>query len=619
MEEKSPGLARRLFGGLMKFISALRLLVVNLFFLVIIAVVIFALSGSELPKIPEQGALVLNLEGRLVDQQKYVDPFVRLMGQADPQQREILVQDVIDAVQHAKEDDRITLLVLSLDNFVYGGISKIQEIAAALEDFRSSGKKIIAAGDSYTQDQYLLAAQADEVYIHPMGGVLLQGYGLYRSYFKQALDKLEINFHVFRVGDYKSAMEPFVRDDMSDYAREANLVWLNSLWNDYTADIAERRKSTPEAINQYINGIDTLLAEYNGNTASVAAASGLIDGVKNRDEMNQYLVDMVGVEDEEGYYRSIGFERYLWLKNIESPAPKAESTVGVIVAAGNIIDGEQPPGSIGGDTLAELIYQARRDASVRSVVLRVDSGGGSAFASEVIRRELEMLQAEGKPLVVSMGSMAASGGYWISALADEIWATPTTLTGSIGIFGAFPTIEKTLGNLGVNSDGVGTTQLAGTMRLDRPLAPIAERAIQSTLEYGYYRFLEIVAQGRDMSKEQVEALAQGRVWSGTDAQRLGLVDKLGGLEQAVASAAALADLEQYDTRLIELPLSPREQLLRELMGGEVAAKLFGFSGQRTVISQLQRWLAPFTDSLTFLQTMNDPRGLYLHCTACVAP
>jgi protease-4 len=335
--------------------------------------------------------------------------------------------------------------------------------------------------------------------------------------------------------------------------------------------------------------------------------------------MNRYLIDLVGVEDEDGDYQAIGYQRYLWLRNIELPDDEADAAVGLIVASGNIMDGAQPPGTIGGDSLAELIREARRDDMVESVVLRVDSGGGSAFASEVIRQELKLLQQEGKPLVISMGSMAASGGYWIAAPADEIWATPTTLTGSIGIFGVFPTIDKTLAKLGINSDGVGTTDLAGAVQIDRPLSPVAERAIQSTLEHGYSSFLDVVAEGREMSKDQVEEIAQGRVWSGRDAQRLGLVDKLGGLEQAIAAAAALADLQDYEVRLIEQPMSPQEQLLKELMGGEVVAMLLGNDRQRQVISRLQNWMAPFSSSLKFLQSMNDPQGLYVHCTACVAP
>ena len=619
MDENKPGFMRRIYRGVMAFISALRLLVVNLLFLLIIGGLVVVLSDGELPAIPEKGALVLDLQGTLVDQLSYVEPLTRLMGETSPEQKETLLQDVIDAIHYAKDDDRINVLVLSLDYFAYGGISKIQEIAVALDDFRSSGKKIIAAGDSFSQDQYLLAAQADEIYINPMGGVLLEGYGVYRSYFKQAIDKLEVSFHVFRVGSYKSAMEPFIRSDMSAEAREANLVWLNSLWNDYTRSVAQRRQLKPADINRYANEIDILLAQYHGNTASVAVASGLVDGVKTREEMNRYLIELAGVEDEQGYYQGIGFERYLWLKQMKTAAENVDGRVGVIVAAGTIVDGVQPPGMIGGDSLAELIREARRDDEVQALVLRVDSGGGSAFASEIIRRELALLQQAGKPLVISMGSVAASGGYWIAALADEVWATPTTLTGSIGIFGAFPTIEKTLGNLGINTDGVGTTALAGALRVDRPLSPIAGRMIQSSVEYGYFRFLEIVAEGRGLSREDVAKVAEGRVWSGSDALRLGLIDQLGGLNEAIASAAALAHLDSYESELIEMPLTPQEQFINELMDSETVRQLMVSSEQGQILSQLQRWLAPFNTSLGFLGSMNDPQGMYLHCTVCVAP
>lgn len=412
-----------------------------------------------------------------------------------------------------------------------------------------------------------------------------------------------------------------MRNDMSAEAKQSSLVWLNVLWDEYTRTVTERRSLSAEAIDDYANGIDNLLEQQQGDSAAVAVSAGLVDGLKSRDEINSYLAQQVGAVDEEGYYQQIGFEQYLWLKGLELPQTKSSNKVGIIVAAGDIVDGAQPAGTIGGDSLAALVRGARLDSSVRALVLRVDSGGGSAFASEIIRNELSLLQRAGKPLVVSMGSMAASGGYWISAQADEVWATPTTLTGSIGIFGAFPTIDQSLAKLGVTADGVGTTKLAGAIRIDRPLQPIAARSIQSMINHGYDQFLAIVASGRNMSVQEVGKIAEGRVWSGIDARALGLVDQLGGLQQAVASAAALAKLTDYDRKLIEIPLSPQEQLLKELSGkigvNGSAFSLLGGSGK--VVSQLQRWLAPFQHSLGFLNTMNDPQGIYLRCTPCVAP
>ena len=422
MEEKKVGFVRRNFRRLMKFIAALRTLLTNLIFLVFLVVLLLAFSGSKIPSVLNKGALILNIQGSLVDQKNYIDPIVRIMGETDPSQYETLLQDVIDAIDYGTEDQRITSLVLSLDDMFYGGIAKMQELAPALQRFRDSGKKIVAIGDNYRQDQYWLAAQADEIYINPNGAVLLDGYGLYRNYFQQALAKLKIDFHVFRIGEYKSAMEPFNRSDMSQEAKQANLVWLGALWHEYTKAVAERRNIPINDINQYINQFDQRLAEYQGNASSAAIAAGLIDGVKTRDEINRYLIEVAGAVDQQGLYEGIGFEHYLSVKKIESSTPNADAKVGVIVAAGNIADGEQPPGAIGGDTLAALIREARIDATIRALVLRIDSGGGSAFAADVIREELNLLQAEGKPLVVSMGGLAASGGYWVAAGADEIWA-----------------------------------------------------------------------------------------------------------------------------------------------------------------------------------------------------
>jgi protease-4 len=621
MEEKKPGIIRRSYNRIMRLVSGLRLFTANLLFLVLLGLLFVVLSSGSLPSVPAKGALLLNIKGTLVDQQAYLDPVASLLGQTDPEQRQTLVQDVVDAINYASKDKRINTLVLSLDSMLHGGISKMQEIAPALQAFRNSGKKIIAFGNSYSQDQYWLAAQADEVYMHPMGGVMLEGYGLYRTYFKQALDKLHINFHVFRVGEFKSAMEPFMRNDMSAEAKQSSLVWLNVLWDEYTRTVTERRGLAAEAIDDYANSIDQLLEQQQGDSAAVAVTAGLIDGLKSRDELNNYLLQQVGAADEEGYFQQIGFEQYLWLKGLELAQTKSANKVGIIVASGDIVDGAQPAGTIGGDSLAALVRGARLDSRVQALVLRVDSGGGSAFASEIIRNELTLLQRAGKPLVVSMGSMAASGGYWISAQADEIWATPTTLTGSIGIFGAFPTVDQSLAKIGVTADGVGTTKMAGAIRIDRPLQPIAARSIQSMINHGYEQFLAIVASGRDMSVQEVGKIAEGRVWSGLDAKELGLVDQLGGLQQAVASAAALAKLTDYDTQLIEIPLSPQEQLLKELSGklginGSVFSLL---AGEGKVISQLQRWLAPFQNSLSFLTSMNDPQGIYLRCAPCVAP
>jgi protease-4 len=613
---KKPSFIRRFFSRLMRFLSGLRRVLANIVFVVFLGILFAVFSGDEMMNIPEKGALIINPTGTVVDQLSFSDPLVQLLGETDPQQTETLLQDIIDAIELAKDDSRINSAVLILDDLAYSGISKTQEIAKALEAFRQTGKRIIAVGDSYSQDQYLLASLADEVYINPMGSVILQGYGLYRSYFKQAIDKLSVNYHVFRVGSYKSALEPFMRDNMSPAAKEANMAWLSGLWNTYTREVADSRKITPGDLNRYINQLDVILQDYSGDAAVAAMATGLVDGIKSRDEMNHYLASVVGEVNEEGLFEGIGFRQYNRLNKLDKLPTEESDTVGIIIARGNIIDGHQPPGMIGGDTLAEVIQQARNDAAVQAVVLRIDSGGGSVFASEIIRHELELLQRAGKPLVVSMGSLAASGGYWIAAGADEIWATPTTLTGSIGIYGAFPTFEKSLSRMGINNDGVGTTELAGSFRIDRPFGGVAARATQLSVEHGYDQFLAIVAEGRGISKKDVNKIAQGRVWTGADALKIGLVDHLGGMGDAIKSAAKLAGLEDYQQRIIEGELTPQEQMLKMLMNVFSPASVSLLSTMDYVSPQLKSFLQPLLESINFL---NDPRGMYAYCAACIAP
>jgi protease-4 len=602
---KKPGFIRRFFRGLMATITWLRHLVLNVIFLALV-IGIFVLLSKDIPEMPEQTALLLNPSGVVVEQRSYSDPLRAILGSQYVQEQEVLLQDIIDAIQHAADDKRVTSMVLQLDQLVAVSLSQMQEIAAALDHFRATDKPIIAIADNYSQSQYWLATQADEVYLNPMGAVYIQGYGLYRLYYQEALDKLGVNMHVFSMGQFKSAAEPFTRDGMSPAAREANRAWLNQLWSQYTASISERLDLAADALDDYIDHMNQRLAQQQGNPAQAAMVAGLVDGLKTRAAMNDYLIAKAGAKDSDGYYQHIDFNHYLRFYARDKTPVDNGNKVAVIVAEGMILDGKQPAGTIGADSLSELIRQARRDDDVRALVLRIDSGGGSAFASEVIRNELLALQQTGKPLVVSMGSVAASGAYWIAASADEIWATSATLTGSIGIFGAFPTFAQSLAKLGIHSDGLGTTDLADFMRLDRPLSPLAADILQQAVDHGYQQFLDIVAAGRNMSDEQVAAAAGGRVWSAPDAQRLGLIDKLGSLNDAVAAAAQLAQLEKYQRKLIELPLSPREAFIRQL------TETAWWPG----IGQL--WPLPFDDAASLLKTFNDPQGLYARCLPCVA-
>lgn len=618
METKRPGFLKRLFLFVWNLLNGLRLLILNVIFLIFVVAIVVAIFTEEGPAVPTDSALIVSPSGVLVDQLSYVDPFTSVIEGHDAP-AETLVSDIIKAIDAAASDNRIKMLVLETDALEHSGISKTEEISAAIQRFREHKKAVIAVGDSFNQDQYLLASAADKIFMNPMGQVLLQGFGLYTNYFKQALDKLQVNVHVFRVGAYKSAVEPFMRDDMSPEVKQNHLAWLQSLWQQYREQVSARRHIEPDKIDEYINKIDDVFASENGDAGQAAVRWHLVDAVKTRDAINDYLVEQVGA-DEQGDFRGIDFRDYL--ASHKHLQVGERDSVGIIVASGVILDGVQRAGQIGGDTLADLIRQARDDEHVKAVVLRIDSEGGSAFAAEIIRQELLSLQDAGKPLVVSMGSIAASGGYWIAADADEVWATPGTITGSIGIFGAFPTLEKSLDTLGVHTDGVGTTALAGAMRIDRPLDAVTARTIQSNINNGYRRFLDIVAEGRDMEVADVDKIAQGQVWSGQRAQQIGLVDKLGTLNDAIKAAAERAQLKQYEVREIEPPLSVPEAFLQKLGSTTSYFKsrlAFWFK------PQIARWfsasaiwspLQPLIMELHKLSQLNDPKAMYVYCATC---
>ncbi len=609
MTQERKSLIRRFFGGLWALLTWLRTSLANLFFLLFIAIAIVMFSADRGAGIPERAALVVDPSGRVVEQLSIVDPLAQLLGGAEGQDRETLLKDILDAIVHARDDQRIGAIVLATDALKGAGITKTRDIAAALEAFRSTGRKIIAIGDSYSQDQYLLAAQADEIWMHPMGMVDLSGYAAYRNYYGDALEKLKIDLHVFRSGTFKSAFEFMERGNMSDADRIATGSLLQEIWSAYTGVVTVRRKLPAEAVDHYANGIDAIFARHGGDAGAAAMEYGFVDSLMTRGEMDATLAEMVG-EDDEGHFSAVNFRDYLSAVRpvFELDGERGEAVVGVIVASGMILDGKQPAGNVGGDSLAALVREAARDDSVKALVLRIDSPGGSGFASEIIREALLEFRATGKPLVASMGSVAASGGYWIAAPADEIWASATTLTGSIGVLSAFPSIARGLNELGINNDGLGTTSIAGGMDLSRPLSPQLEAVLRMANEHTYRRFVDIVADGRKMSPEKVEEVAQGRAWTGTQARANGLVDQLGNLEQALAAAARLAKLDSYDTRYIEEPASWSSQLLARLSLSPDTLLGKALSGAHML------YLPP--EPLTLLGRLQDPRSQYAICTVC---
>ncbi|AOS98588.1 Protease 4 [Microbulbifer aggregans] len=612
------GLIRRFFGAIGGAITWLRRVFTNLLFLLLLLFVFAAIFGKEERlTVPQGAALKLAPTGFLVDERSPPRGLPAFLG-GPPGPVETRVKDLVDAIDYAAKDKRISSIVLELDYLMGGGLSKLEEVGAALQRFKSTDKPVYAIGDNFTQAQYFLASHADEIYLNPMGSVLLNGFGAYRNYFKSALDKLKVNFHVFRVGDYKDFIEPYTRDDMSPASRENNQRWLHELWGEYTEQVTGLRNLPPQAIDIFIEQLPQNLRDQNGSWAEAALANQLVDQLASRRVAVKALQEKIGAGDDDQTYKSIDAQPYLRHQRLTQLAPKpGSSKVALISASGAIVDGEAPAGQIGSVTLGNLIAQAR-EKDVAALVLRIDSGGGSAFASEAIRQELLATREAGIPVVVSMGSVAASGGYWIAAGGDEIWATPSTITGSIGVFGAFPTFEDSLESIGIFNDGVGTSDLAGTMRLDRPLPEAAADVLQLGVENTYDRFLRIVAEARSSTPEEVHKIAQGQVWTGRTAQQLGLVDELGNLNDAIAGAARLAELEDYELIEIKRELTPGERFMRTLSENIDARIAAGIQSNLPLGAWLSS-LEPALQPLAELQSYRDPRAIYARCMACMAP
>ncbi len=583
----------------------------NLLFLLFFVVLIALVVGHPAKKIPNQTALILNPEGNIVEQRSALDPIARAVNSfaGVSKHEETPLQDILDVINTAAGDDRIRMLVLSPSHLGRVGFNQLRDIGHAIDNFKESGKVVIAADDSYTQTQYYLASYADEIYLNPMGTIALHGFGVFRLYFKEMLDKLRIRFHVFRVGTFKSALEPVLRNNMSDAAREANRQWLDRLWNTFCLDIGKQRGITPLLINDFINSMDVRLKKTGGDSALMALNAGLIDGIKTRRQVEDYLQSVAGNKTGARKFNHVSMYEYLsHITPSYTTRPEKSSSVGIIIAQGSIVPGEGVVGQIGAEKLIRQIKTARKDNSVKAVVLRIDSGGGSAFASELIRQELLRLHQAGKPLVVSMGSMAASGAYWLSADADTILASPVTLTGSIGIFGALPTFDQTLATIGVHDDGIGTTTMAGAVSPVRPLPTNIANALQLGVEHGYRQFIDIVARGRKLPQKRVEEIAEGRVWDGKSAIDLGLVDAEGSLNEAVSRAAELAGLTAPNGIYINRPASFLKNLQQ-----------FGHMTFTTMLSNNllpSAWTATAKQlkaQLDFFQQQPDPANLYAFC------
>ncbi len=598
-----------------RLLNFVRNLVLNLFFIFLVLIGLgiwaqFSSSGSSQPV--SQGALLLDITGVVVDKPSVSNKLGiigrQLFGASSDRLQENSLFDIVDSIRQAQGDKNITGIVLDLRNFAGGDQPSLRYIGKALQAFRDSGKHVYAYGDNYSQSQYYLASFANTVWMAPQGAVDLHGFATNGLYYKSLLDKLKVTTHIFRVGTYKSAVEPYLRDNMSDAAREADSRWIGQLWSGYLDTIAANRRITAQQVFPGAQPMIDALKRNGGDTAKYALDNKLVDKLGTAAQFSKALVKQFGWSAKDKDYRAISYYDY----QVKS-APQTGGAIAVIYANGAIMDGEETPGNVGGDTTASQIRDARLDAKVKAIVLRVNSPGGSVSASETIREELAAAKAAGKPVVVSMGGMAASGGYWISTPADYIVASPTTLTGSIGIFGIINTVENSLDSIGVHTDGVATSPLAD-VAVTKALPDEVQQLMQLSIENGYLRFVKLVADSRKKTAEQVNLIAKGRVWTGLDAKDIGLVDSLGDFDDAVKKAAELAKMKSWHLSYYQDETSFMDIVFSSLSGSV-----------RAMLPQaLQAWLpAPLAQTAAALKaegdklsTLNDPRNRYAICLRC---
>lgn len=587
-----------------------------------IAGMVSALGGEDEFSMADNGVLTFSPNGVVVEEAVRVAPGDALtgafLGGGAPEQ--ILLRDVIEGLRLAAADDSVQTLLVNFERLAGATPAASHEIAQEMTAFREAGKEIIVYGDNFSNGSWFLAAHADQINLHDYGGASVTGYGAYRTYFRSLLDRLLVTVNVYRVGTFKSALEPFLGDEMSEPAEEANLFLFGDIWQAYQSAAEEARGMAPGSIQAYADNGPALIEAAGGDTAQVALDAGFVDALVGRAAFRDQMIERFGADEDGRSVAGSDFFEYVEA-NLERD-DEGDDKIAVIIASGSIVEGNGDGGVIGGDAHAELVRRARLDDDVRAIVLRIDSGGGSAFASELIREELELARLEGKIVIASMGGVAASGGYWIATPAQEIWAEPTTITGSIGIFGFIPTFENSMAEIGVFEDGVALTE---TARGPSPFGGVPEswdRIIQANIEYGYERFLGIVADSRGMTRDEVDAVAQGRVWTGAQALERGLVDQLGGYDDAIAAAAERAGLEEgaYTVEVFEKPLTDFEQFLKDL-GLEAEASAV----QSMVFGDGLLGTGLFADSarqaageLEQINLLNDHRGVYATCLSCEA-
>ncbi|HEI2545459.1 TPA: signal peptide peptidase SppA [Escherichia coli] len=598
-----------------RLLNFVREMVLNLFFIFLVLVGVgiwMQVSGGDSKETASRGALLLDISGVIVDKpdssQRFSKLSRQLLGASSDRLQENSLFDIVNTIRQAKDDRNITGIVMDLKNFAGGDQPSMQYIGKALKEFRDSGKPVYAVGENYSQGQYYLASFANKIWLSPQGVVDLHGLATNGLYYKSLLDKLKVSTHVFRVGTYKSAVEPFIRDDMSPAAREADSRWIGELWQNYLNTVAANRQIPAQQVFPGAQGLLDGLTKTGGDTAKYALDNKLVDALASSAEIEKALTKEFGWSKADKNYRAISYYDYA----LKTPADTGDS-IGVVFANGAIMDGEETQGNVGGDTTAAQIRDARLDPKVKAIVLRVNSPGGSVTASEVIRSELAAARAAGKPVVVSMGGMAASGGYWISTPANYIVANPSTLTGSIGIFGVITTVENSLDSIGVHTDGVSTSPLAD-VSITKALPPEAQQMMQLSIENGYKRFITLVADARKSTPEQIDKIAQGHVWTGQDAKANGLVDSLGDFDDAVAKAAELAKLKQWHLEYYVDEPTFFDKVM-DNMSGSVRAMLPD-ALQAMLPAPLASVASTVKSESDKLAAFNDPQNRYAFCLTC---
>jgi len=571
----------RFFLGIWHFINGARKLVLNLVFLIVLYFVVLAfMDTGETLLIQSDTSLVLRPYGNIVEQYSGTPLDIALKQVTEQDRTETRLRDLVEAIRRARDDQRIVNLVINPGNMWRIGMASLLELESAIDDFKTSGKPVIALADNLTQQQYYLAALADEIWLHPQGMVWIDGFSVYRQFYREGLEKLEVEVNLFRVGEFKSAMEPYIRDDMSPAAGEANLYWISGLWQQYLEGVSEHRGIPLENLSGAINDFANRLEAVDGDFARFAEELGLVDKLIGRPEAQLAMSAMGAAGAGSEGFRQVSFENYLAITDLQHRSTSSNK-VAVVVAEGDIIRGNQPYGMVGSESLTATLRSLSENKSVEAVVLRINSPGGEVFASEKIRREIQALKESGKTVVASMGDVAASGGYWIAMAAEEVWASPSTITGSIGVFGMIPTFSKPLAKLGIHTDGVGTTPLAGKLRVDMPLDEDLKKIFQQSTEKTYRDFIQLVATARQMDPHDVDLVARGRVWNGTQAKDRGLIDQTGTLRDAIDAAARIAGLgSDYDVHYDEREPSAFEAFLIEITGS--AMSRLGWSGSSSL-------------------------------------